>query len=141
MARGRKKAEPTTAKPVDISSSDLNKITKEVHAARAKVSELSGSVGSIVKAAANRHGLDVQGLNLFLRLDRMEETRRQSFLMTLLTLCHEGEHFSQLDAFSNLSDVIIDIANDVADAAEAANSNNVDARPAAASAEEQPTAH
>lgn len=85
MPRGRKRRTERTETSTDkiISKDVFSSLMKEVSANKAKISEISGHIGSRIKNAADGYNLHRGAFALMVRMKRMDETKRNDLFRNI----------------------------------------------------------
>lgn len=102
----KKKAAETTGPQTEfeqrVPDKDFNKVVDECHRIKENAAEYIGQLGNYRRNQAERLGLNNPAFAAHLRLDRMEETKRQDYYRSLIQYGLSRGHFAQVDAFDDL---------------------------------------
>lgn len=111
MARKAKEAEQSA--PKALSKQKFNKAMDEAIRQASNASEYNGHVGAVTKKFCDEYGISRKVFSQVRSLDKLEPAKQSAHLRDLLRLHHARGHFSQVDAFDDLVDVLREIVADL----------------------------
>lgn len=109
-----KKGDLGPDKPEGLSAVDpgeFQRLIGEINRQKGLASEYSGSAGKVTRDAIDQHGLDRKAFGFVVQLSRMDEGKRQATIRALFDYIERGGMLDQIDAFSDLTDVLSGIVD------------------------------
>lgn len=108
MAKRAKKTDVTSSKS-SITPEELKRVVGNFMSETAEASERNGAAGSIVKNALDRYGLDRKAFRFVLGLAKMETTKRQATIRSLIELSDKMGYFEDVDMFDDVIETMSNI--------------------------------
>lgn len=96
-----------------ISAEELQRVVKEHKRQADHASEYAGNAGQVVKAAVDKHNLEVKALRFVIGLSKMDEAKRQAVIRAFIDYAYKLEFFAATDAFDDIVEEMEKICDEV----------------------------